>query len=210
MLVALQHEPAPVPPPLKSPWAQIVKQQPRSKQDAAREVAARALGPPEGSKASTASTLQDPMSQQGKANERTPRDGPPTSEDNGVRQKTAELQSKKAPQHGGTPANAANTAPRSVSGAKSEAQPIPAPMQKPEASAPVSRSAGSADSKAEGTAVSSGDGKDTPRHHEVTCMTASLLCILLAVSGLYIFRDCGSLECAYQRNYLKHLRSCRM
>ena len=129
------------------------------------------------------------MSQQGKASERMQRDGPPTSEDNGVRQKTAEVQSKKAPQQGGTPGNAANTAPRSVSGPKSEAQPVPAPMQNTEASAPVSRSAGHADSKAEGTAVPSGDGKDTPRHHEVTCMTASLLCILLAASDFCSFNN---------------------
>ena len=113
------------------------------------------------------------MSQQGKLSERPLRVRPPTSEDTGVRQKAAELQSKKTPQQGVTPANAANTATRSVSGPKSDAQPVTVAMQKTEASAAVPRPAGSVDSKAEGTAVSSGDGKDTPRHHEVTCMTAS-------------------------------------
>ena len=119
------------------------------------------------------------MSQQGKASERMLRDGPPTSEDNGVRLKTAEPQSKKAPQQGGTTANAANTAPRSVSGLKNDAQPVTATMQKLEASAAPPRPSGIVDSKAEGTAVPSGDGKDTPRHYEVTCMTASLPCSYL-------------------------------
>ena len=110
------------------------------------------------------------MSQQGKASERPLRVGPPTSEGNAMRQKAAELQSKKTPQQGMTPANAANTATRSVSGPKSDAQPVTVATQKTEVSAAVPRPAGSADSKAEGTAVSSGDGKDTPRHHEVTCI----------------------------------------
>ena len=172
----LQHEPAPAPPPLKSPWAQIVKQQPKSKQDAARDMSARALGPPEGSKSSTASTLQDPTPQQGRASEKMLREGPPSSEDNGLRQKKADVQPKKAAQHLGTPANAANAAARSVAGLKDDPQSVTSAVQNKDAPAAASRPAEPADSKAEGTAVPSADGKDTPRHHEVTCMFAILHC----------------------------------
>lgn len=137
-------------------------------------MAARALGPAEGSKAVAAPSQQDPVSQQGKSSDMGARDAASSSENNSMRRKAAELQPKKAAQQGGPAANAANTAARSVAGPKADAQLASAAASSAQAPAAVPRPAAAADGKAAGTAVPSVDGKDTPRHHEVTCIQEPL------------------------------------
>ena len=133
-------------------------------------MAARALGPAEGSKVVAAPSQQDPASQQGKGSDIGASNAASSSENNGMRRRVAELQPKKATQQAGPAANAANTAARSVAGPKPDAQSASAAASSAQPPAAVPRPAPAGDGKAAGTAVPSVDVKDTPRHHEVTCM----------------------------------------
>lgn len=161
-------------------------------------MAARALGPSEGSKSAAASSLQDPALQQSKKSEHAVGNGPSLAEDAAMRPKAAEVQSNKPVQQAGPSANAANTAARSAAGPKVDIQPVNTGVQNVEAHAPAPRQAAPADGKSEGTAVSSVDGKDTPRHHEVTCMHAPSVPVTfwwiinvflnIALLGLALFR----------------------
>ena len=133
-------------------------------------MAAQALGPADGSKALAAPSQQNPVSQLGKGSESVPSNAASSSENNGIRRRAAELHPKKAAQQARPAANAANTAARSVAGPKADPQPASIAASSAQPPAAVPRPAVAADGKAAGTAVPSVDGKDIPRHHEVTCM----------------------------------------
>ena len=95
-----------------------------------------------------------------------------------MRPNPAEQQSKKVAQLAGLSANAANTAARNAPRPTADSQPATTATQKTEAPATATRPAPPADAKTEGTAVPNVDGKETPRHHEVTCMLATSVSII--------------------------------
>ena len=140
-------------------------------------MASRALGPAEGSKSSNGSSQQD-ATPQPKMSEQRVRDGPSSIMENGMRPNPSEQQSKKVAQLAGLSANAANTAARNAARPNADPQPATTATQKTETPATATRPAPPADAEVEGTAVPNVDGKETPRHHEVRCMFATLISIV--------------------------------
>ena len=104
-----------------------------------------------------------------------------------MRPNPAEQQSKKVAQLAGLSANAANTAARNAARLNADPQSATTATQKAEAPATAPRPAPPADAKTEGTAVPNVDGKETPRHHEVTCMLATSVPIIASGTLSNIF-----------------------
>ena len=104
-----------------------------------------------------------------------------------MRPNPAEEQSKKVAQLAGLSANAANTAARNAARPNADPQPATTATQKTETPAMAPRPAPLADAKTEGTAVPNVDGKETPRHHQVTGMLATPVLIIASGTLLNIF-----------------------
>ena len=169
-ILDVQVEQSPVPPPLKSPWADIVRQHARQNAGAAKVTSPRATADAAKTAVPQAQDRQ-PSRARDLPSYARPAPGPVSHPQPRSLEPSAKAPAREGP-HAGTAPNAANggRAPATMKPAQPEVPPAPssAPSVPPVAVGPA---AGAADT--DGTSTGSTDDKGTPRQQEVRLSNCS-------------------------------------
>ena len=162
--VCQQVEPAPVPPPLKSPWAEVVRQHTKPKDGAVKETSPRAPAAAEPVKPA-ASQAKDRQGQRSKDLPSYARTGPsgPSQSQQRPAEASARAPARNAPQPAAPNAANGGRAPASVKPA--QPKPVIAPPARPSTPA-VSLDAMPVEPEGDAMSSSSTADKGTPRQHQ--------------------------------------------
>lgn len=162
--VCQQVEPAPVPPPLKSPWAEVVRQHAKPKDGAVKETSPRAPAAVEAAKPA-ANQTKDRQAQRSKDLPSYARSGPTGASQSQQRpaEASARAPARSAPQPAAPNAANGGRAPASVKPA--QPKPVIAPPARPSTPA-VSLDALPVEPEGDAMSSSSTADKGTPRQHQ--------------------------------------------
>lgn len=178
-------EPAPIPPPLKSPWAQIVKQQPKTKENAGKDATMRAAASVDNSKAPAQSREQS----QPQRSREAPVGAKAAAMDVHAAQQRQGGASHRAPEKSGLSASAESTTNAAKVGRRNPAnvKTGPSASSSVQSSTPINiptvNEGSAAEKGGDTTPFAGADDKGTPKHQDGKAAVQVSRCCTYSISN---------------------------